>query len=144
MTTAPHPSSLSRSDQFDSRPVVPVTAGLQAQGDLIVIPIGLLTGSHIYGRASWRIVPAMGLEILRSAAGGNPHALTAEAGTCQWTDGVHDDDGLALGALTARSVAYLIHPEHGMTGIAPGTYIIRRQRERSAEALREANRLIAD
>ena len=52
--------------------------------------------------------------------------------------------GLALGALTARSVAYLIHPEHGMTGIAPGTYIIRRQRERSAEALREANRLIAD
>jgi hypothetical protein len=89
-------------------------------------------------------VPARGLEILRSGAGGNPHALTAEAGTCQWTVGVHDEAGLALGALTARSVADLIHPEHGISGIAPGTYIIRRQRERSAEALREANRLIAD
>jgi len=38
---------------------------------------------------------------------------------------------LTLGAVDTSVVAYLIHPEHGATGIAPGRYVIRRQREQS-------------
>jgi hypothetical protein len=52
--------------------------------------------------------------------------------------------GLALGALTANPVAYLIHPEHRTTGIAPSAHIVYRHQERGAGALREVNRLIAD
>jgi hypothetical protein len=47
--------------------------------------------------------------------------------------------GLALGALATAGVAYLVHPEHGGSGIAPGTYVIRRQRERSGNVRREAD-----
>jgi hypothetical protein len=44
-------------------------------------------------------------------------------------------------------VAYLIHPEHGATGIAPGTYVIRRQRERGdglEDSAWDGSRLVAD
>lgn len=69
--------------------------------------------------------------MLRGGAGGNPHTLVADPGACRWTTGVRDNTGLALGVLAATGVAYLVHPEHGGSGIAPGTYVIRRQRERS-------------
>ena len=75
-------------------------------------------------------MPGAGIEVLRAGTGGNPHTLVADPGTCRWTTGVHDPERLALGALTTTGVAYLIHPEHGGSGIAPGTYVIRRQRER--------------
>ena len=108
---------------------IPVIDGLQAQGDLIVVPHADLGEAIILRYEQWREVPRTGIEVLRSAAGGNPHTLVADPGTCHWTTGVRDPSGLAIGALTASAVAYLIHPEHGGTGIAPGTYIIRRQRE---------------
>jgi hypothetical protein len=57
--------------------------------------------------------------------------LVADPGACRWTTGVNDPQQLALGALSTTGVAYLIHPEHGGSGIPPGRYIIRRQRERS-------------
>ncbi|MGW0803278.1 hypothetical protein [Nonomuraea sp. NPDC002799] len=37
------------------------------------------------------------------------------------------------------ATAYLAHPEHAYTGIAPGTYELRRQREQADKA-----RLVAD
>jgi hypothetical protein len=98
---------------------------------LIVIPLDLVTGITIARSAHWRDVPGAGIEVLRAAAAGNPHTLVADPCTCRWTTGVRDQTGLALGALTATSVAYLVHPEHGASGIAPGSYVIRRQRERS-------------
>lgn len=120
---------------------IPVTDGIQAQGDLLVIPIALLTrettrGWHwrsvsIADSAHWHQVPGAGIEVLRAGTGGNPHTLVADPGTGRWTTGVHDPESLALGALTTAGIAYLIHPEHGGSGIAPGTYVIRRQRERS-------------
>ena len=119
---------------------IPVTDGIQAQGDLLVIPIDLLAadplgrtrrGVSIVGSPRWHEVPGAGVEVLRSGAGGNPHTLVADPGTCRWTTGVDDPQQLALGALRTTGVAYLIHPEHGGSGIAPGTYVIRRQRERS-------------
>jgi hypothetical protein len=118
---------------------VPVTDGIQAQGDLLIIPIALLaTGTRrmrgnvfITDSVRWHTVPGVGIEVLRSGTGGNPHTLVAAPGACQWTTGVDDPERLALGAFTTTGTAYLIHPEHGGTGIAPGTYVIRRQRERS-------------
>jgi hypothetical protein len=124
---------------------IPVTDGIQAQGDLLVIPIALLATElrsltprdvSIADPARWHEVAGSGIEVLRAGTGGNPHTLVADPGTCRWTTGVHDRERLALGALTTTGVAYLIHPEHGGSGIAPGTYVIRRQRERSGGGAR--------
>ena len=119
---------------------IPFTDGIQAQGDLLVIPIALLAADPLgrtRGEVSlvrsprWHAVPGAGVEVLRSGTGGNPHTLVADPGSCRWTTGVDDPERLALGAVRTTGVAYLIHPEHGGSGIAPGTYVIRRQRERS-------------
>ena len=123
---------------------IPVIDGLQAQGDLVVVPHVDVGEVIILRYQQWREVPRTGIEVLRSAAGGNPHTLVADPGICHWTTGVRDPSGLAIGALTTSGAAYLIHPEHGGTGIAPGTYVIRRQRERSDRWDREASRLVAD
>jgi hypothetical protein len=119
---------------------IPVIDGIQAQGDLLVIPIAVLAPDaqwsyrnvEIVDSAHWREVPGVGIEVLRAGTGGNPHTLVADPGTCRWTTGVRDPERLALGALRTTGVAYLIHPEHGGSGIAPGCYVIRRQRERAA------------
>ncbi len=124
-------------DHLEREIVIPVTGGIQAQGDLLVIPIALLTSEtdgpwrdvSIVDFARWHEVPGAGIEVLRAGTGGNPHTLVADPGTCHWTTGVLDRQRLALGALRTSEVAYLIHPEHGGSGIAPGTYVIRRQRE---------------
>jgi hypothetical protein len=128
---------------------IPVTERIQAQGDLLVIPIALLATEtqgwagrrnvSIAHSARWHQVPGAGIEVLRAGTGGNPHTLVADPGTCRWTTGVHDPERLALGALITTSVAYLIHPEHGGSGIAPGTYVIRRQRERSGTTHRSSD-----
>lgn len=110
---------------------IPVIDGPQAQGDLIVIPLGYLADITIMPTAHWREVPGTGIEVLRAGAGGNSHTLVADPGTCRWSTGILDRTGLALGALTTTSAAYIIHPEHGGSGIAPGSYLIRRQRERN-------------
>jgi hypothetical protein len=114
---------------------IPVTDGIQAQGDLLVIPIAVLAadpgGVSIVASPRWHAVPGAGVEVLRAGTGGNPHTLVADPGACRWTTAVDDPQRLALGALRTTGVAYLIHPEHGASGIAPGTYVIRRQRERS-------------
>jgi hypothetical protein len=132
-------------DHLERQATIPVTAGLQAQGDLTVIPHAYLADDVTFPpRARWHEVPAAGTELLRSTAGGNPHTLVADPGTCRWTTSIRDPSGLGLGALTATAVVYLLHPEHGGTGIAPGSYIIRRQRERSDGPYYQSIRLIAD
>ncbi|MFI9331422.1 hypothetical protein ACIGZJ_28285 [Kitasatospora sp. NPDC052868] len=137
-------------DHLEREVAVPVVAGLQAQGDLIVIPQSFLETVTLtpFGYSRWLDVPAAGLELLRSAGGGNPHSLVADPGACRWTDAIHDPTGLALGLIDATAVAYLIHPEHGATGIAPGRYVVRRQRERGTGfgmvLGRSMNRMVCD
>ncbi|MFD7709925.1 hypothetical protein ACFV6E_06285 [Streptomyces sp. NPDC059785] len=133
-------------DHLERQVTIPVVDGLQAQGDLIVVPYGFVAHSvRLHSWATWTDVPADGVELLRGAAGGNPHSLVADPGTCRWTTGLRDPLGLCLGMLDTTAVAYLIHPEHGGTGIAPGRYVVRRQRERGSQrAGRLGNRLIAD
>ncbi|MCW4351974.1 hypothetical protein ONR57_01500 [Hoyosella sp. YIM 151337] len=129
-------SGLDVLDHLDREVTVPVTSGLQAQGDLIVIPYAVVSAA--IQPAPWArsiAVPRSGIELLRSAAGGNPHCLVADEGTCIWTTSVQDTMRLALGIIETTGIAYLLHPEHGATGIAPGCYVVRRQRERGAGRL---------
>ncbi|GAB2663920.1 hypothetical protein [Nocardia goodfellowii] len=118
---------------------IPVIDGLQAQGDLLVVPLEFVSGA-----ISWHADPVWTypteIELLRGAAGGNPHVLVAEPGTCRWTTDFFDSERLAIGIFQAIAVAYLMHPEHGASGCAPGTYLVRRQRE--FEGFR--TRLVAD
>lgn len=128
-------SGLGVLDHLDTALTIPVTAGLQAQGDLLVVPWRMVAAAEARPGAPTTPtpVPPTGIEILRSAGGGNPHTLLAD-GKCTWTGRWFvDGDGLTLGVVDASSVAYLLHPEHGASGIAPGRYVIRRQREAADE-----------
>lgn len=123
-------SGLDVLEHLEREVAIPVVDGIQAQGDLIVIPAAMLLNFRVYADRGWREVPPSGVELLRSAGGGNPHTLVAERHTCEWTTWVQDPTGLAIGVLRNTRPAYLIHPEHGGSGIAPGTWVVRRQRER--------------
>lgn len=138
-------------DHLELEVTIPVVAGIQAQGDLIVIPASMLETVTVSPYAHWQQVPPAGIELLRSTAGGNPHTLVADAGGCRWTTEVRDFPArLALGIVETTAIAYLIHPEHGGTGLAPGQYVIRRQREQATGttwrngSARRADRLVAD
>jgi hypothetical protein len=112
--------------------VIPINDGLQAQGDLMVVPLADLAGQvSVPATARWREVPPEGIELLRGGTGGNAHTLVADPGTCVWTGTVTDPTGLAIGVFEAMAPAYLLHREHGGTGIAPGGYVVRRQREQA-------------
>ncbi|MEV5888258.1 hypothetical protein [Nonomuraea fuscirosea] len=128
-------------DHLEQSVRIPVVDGLQAQGDLIVIPLPLVaTSVTLIAEERWEPVPAVGVELLRGAAGGNPHTLVADPGTCRWTTHVADSQDLAIGVFTASAPVYLLHPEHGGSGCAPGTYVVRRQREHEGTRAR----LVAD
>jgi hypothetical protein len=117
-------------DHLDQSLSIPVVDGLQAQGDLIVVPLSVVSASIGFWRpARWTDVPPEGVELLRGEAGGNPHTLVADPRTCRWTTDLSDTAQLAIGVFETSAVAYLLHPEHGASGCAPGTYVVRRQRE---------------
>ncbi|WP_072806293.1 hypothetical protein [Rhodococcoides yunnanense] len=137
-------SGLDVFDYLDQAMSIPVIDGLQAQGDLIVVPHERLEAVMTTSWSHTVDVPLSGVELLRSAAGGNPHTLLADGGECRWSSRVHDSRGLALGILDTQVVAYLIHPEHGATGIAPGRYVIGRQRERGVGGMFGSSQLVAD
>ena len=116
-------------DHLDKQVEVPVVAGMQAQGDLFVIPTTQSAGSEV--------VPLEGIPVIEAIGGGHEHRLFAgEAGTAYFRP-LHR--GADIGVLKCDAPAYLLHPEHGATGIAPGTYMLRRQREQAEE-----ERLVAD
>src|SRR5262245_387167 len=96
---------------------IPVGDGIQAQGDLLVLPLAELPGGvTVRDGAAWQEVPAGGVELLRGGTGGNAHTLVADPDTCLWTTDVHDTDALAVGVFEALAVVYLLHREHGGTG----------------------------
>lgn len=108
---------------------VPVLRGMQRQGDLLLIPTRV-------AESGGKPVPAEGVAVVRGEAGGNTHLLVAD-GPVAWLPA----SGQTLGTVTVPegATAYLLHPEHGAQGIAPGSYTIRRQREQA-----DAIRLVAD
>lgn len=128
-------SAITIPDHLEADAEVPVIAGLQFQGDLAVVP---LAGR---GVAVPNIVPVppQGVEVVRGESGGHTHLLIGEG--VSWAPIEARGDSLDLGALVVAdgSVAYLLHEEHGASGIAPGRYVIRRQREQAEQVRRVAD-----
>lgn len=128
----PHGVEIPEHLQADAE--VPLCSGMSRQGDVLISP--MRTGEI----AGLQPVPREGVPVVRGEAGGNTHLLVAE-GDVQYAAAPATRGGLTLGSLLVEegASAYLIHPEHGCAGIAPGTYRISRQREQSDEI-----RLVAD
>jgi hypothetical protein len=110
-------------EHLDRQASIPVLSGLQRQGDLLVVPCPAATAT--------RPVPTAGLPVIRGEDGGNTHALVASGDVrCDLKSAVASKDlGVATLVVGEGAVAYLAHPQHGYSGIAPGSYEIRRQRE---------------
>ncbi len=117
---------------------IPVLAGLQSQGDLVVIPIE----RPLAGLSDLAPLPRGG-ETLLTGRNGHAHVLAGEG------IGWDPSSGQTLGTLSVPRgrVAYLFHSdpggrrfaEHAPNAIAPGTYVIRRQRE-----MTQTSALLAD
>ncbi len=105
---------------------VPLCAGLQRQGDVLVRP------ARKSAKAGMPI-PAAGVPVVRGENNGNTHLLVGDG---SWAPA---DDLLVLGTVDVRSECYLLHPEHGAQGLAPGSYVISRQREQADEIRRVAD-----
>jgi hypothetical protein len=115
---------------------VPVLAGAQCQGDLIALPRPL-------ARPAGTAIPPAGVEVVGSVGGGNTHTLLSGDGpACCYDAREPGPSGLVLGVLTvpAGAAAYLVHSEeHAANAFGPGTYEIRRQRERADVVQRVAD-----
>lgn len=121
-------------DHLDRNELVPVSTGFQAQGDVIVVP----TRPSIKPGDT---VPADGVPVVRGENGGNTHLLLAD-GPVVWCPVLHaGETDLELGELRVPdgATAWFAHPEHGYLGIAPGAYVVRRQREQADEIRRVAD-----
>jgi len=120
-------------EHLDRQVTVPVVTGLQRQGDVIVVPDKKATATTP--------VPAGGVPVVRGEAGGNTHALVADGPGVLCDVKTATARNLTLATLTVPegAVAFLAHPEHGFSGIGPGTYTLRRQREQADEI-----RILAD
>ena len=128
-------------EHLEAEAQVPVLGGLQAQGDLFIVP--LADASPLTETADVKAVPAGGIAVIAAVGSGHEHRLFAGApGTATFglanTRGANTR-GADIGVLECTGPAYVLHPEHGATGIAPGAYVLRRQREQAAE-----ERLVAD
>lgn len=121
-------------EHLEAEAQVPVLSGLQAQGDLFIVPSPADTVQH----ADKLAVPAAGIPVIEAIGGGHEHRLFAgQPGTAWFYPG--SSTAQDIGILECAEPAYLLHPEHGATGIAPGAYVLRRQREQADE-----ERLVAD
>ncbi|MEO3872770.1 hypothetical protein ABGB18_28480 [Nonomuraea sp. B12E4] len=118
-------------EHLDRQAEIPILSGLQFQGDVAVVPVN---------REPARTpIPEAGVPVVRGQAEANTHLLLATGKA--YFAAEQRFDGLVLGVLTVAegATAFLAHPEHAYTGIAPGTYELRRQREQA-----DQTRFVAD
>ncbi|MFN8081888.1 MAG: hypothetical protein U0Q19_20190 [Kineosporiaceae bacterium] len=130
---------------------VPILTGVQAQGDLLVIPVEGGEQADVEP-AAWRPVPPQGVQLIWSEATGNTHWLHQDQGCAGvrwappeppvWADEDDPDLRLAYVSVPPGQAALLIHTEeHGANGIGPGSYVIHRKREADPASVQ---RLLAD
>lgn len=128
---------------LDREVTIPVIAGLQFQGDVAVVPVSIAKGNYSSRLNSAKDVPAAGFPVVRGEVGGNTHLLIGDGkvrfAPVEETSSMTTNLDLGVLDVPEGSTAYLAHPEHAYTGIAPGQYVIRRQREQADEI-----RLVAD
>lgn len=116
---------------------VPVLAGPQAQGDLMIVPLQMAygPGAPVPDWPQGRIVPMSGVQVVHGEATGNTHWLHAGFNS-PGVSFYRPEDELVIGVVTvpAGQSAMLVHTdEHGANGIGPGTYEIRQKREQADE-----------
>lgn len=108
---------------------IPILTGLQRQGDVLIRPTrpGMVVGLSD--------VPREGIAVVGGEAGGNTHLLV---GPAQWAP--NTSDSMTYGTLVVGDEpAYILHPEHGASGIGAGHYILSGQREQADEIRRVAD-----
>lgn len=113
-------------EHLDRQVSVPVLTGLQAQGDVIVVPEKGAPSGVKFGP-----VPPEGVVVVQGEVGGNTHTLLGD-GPVEWApESRTGDDVLRVGVLRVPvgAVAWLAHPEHAYSGVGPGVYEVRRQRQ---------------
>lgn len=113
---------------LEAQAEVPVLGGPQRQGDILVLPTRA-------GRERGERIPPEGVPVVRGEATGHTHLLVGDG----WWRPAGSGQDLGMLTVPAGGAAYLLHPEHGAQGIAPGAYLVRRQREQADEI-----RLVAD
>lgn len=117
---------------------VPVSTGMQRQGDVLVTPVPT-AAPHL---APTTPVPATGCPVVQGESGGNTHAIYADDGsgvTCDTRAPAVDDLVVARLHVPEGQTAWLGHPEHAYSGIGPGHYEVKRQRE-----MADQMRIVAD
>ena len=104
--------------EFDAD--VPVLAGAQRQGDVLILPTQV---------AATTVVTTSGTVVVDGEKAGNSHVIYAADGPAYCDTVAPCPENLRIATLTVPegSTAYLGHAEHGYMGIAPGNYEIRRQ-----------------
>jgi hypothetical protein len=116
--------------ELDQQLNIPLVAGLQRQGDVLVRPAATPARTP---------VSANGTPVVRGENGGNTHTILAD-GEVYCDVEIPTARDLVVARLSVRSgEAVLCHPEHGFNRIGPGDYEIRRQREMAEEM-----RMVAD
>ncbi|MFC7618791.1 hypothetical protein [Microlunatus sp. GCM10028923] len=109
-------------EHLDRDLTIPVLAGMQRQGDLLVVPVAEVTAKAE--------VPDHGTPVAVGGAGGHAHTIVADGPVrCDLRRPTSDVPVAAVLFVPEGSVGWLAHPEHAYLGIAPGSYEIRRQRE---------------
>ena len=122
-------------EHLEAEAQVPVLDGLQAQGDLLIIP---LAGGWQGPAGLPKEVPAAGIPVIEAVGSGHEHRLFAGTpGTATFTPAT--SRGADIGVLETTGPCYILHPEHGAAGVGPGSYVLRRQREQA-----DVERLVAD
>ena len=118
---------------------VPVLAGRQRQGDVLIRPRGRFTVAE---RKRAVPVPAEGVAVVRGEATGNTHMLSAVDGPVLWLAAPVVAGSLLLGAVEVAEGAtgFLVHTdEHGANGLAPGAYELVGKREQADVVRRVAD-----
>ena len=121
--------------ELDRQIEIPLVAGKQRQGDVLVRPAKV--------PATNLVKAGQGIAVVRGENGGNTHEIRPSTFV---ESEVYCDvltasaRNLVVARLTVKSgEAVLCHPEHGFNRIGPGDYEIRRQREMAEEL-----RMVAD
>ncbi|WP_214408302.1 hypothetical protein [Pseudonocardia lacus] len=128
LAAVPHRAGLGAGGALDAQVDVPVLTGAQCQGDLIALPRPL-------AEPATTPLPLGGVDLVPGDTGANTHTLLSWDGpACRYDVRDPGPSGLVLGVLTVPvgATAYLVHSEeHGANAFGPGSYEIRRQRERA-------------
>lgn len=120
--------------ELDHQLEIPLVAGKQRQGDVLVVPAKVQATTP---------VPPTGTPVVRGENGGNTHEIrfSTFVESAVFCDVLAATPGsLVVARLSVKEgEAVLCHPEHGFNRIGPGDYEIRRQREMAEEI-----RMVAD